>query len=120
MPAALLWTPSVAPVSRIGTIGTPGHSLAASFSIGPMIAGVSGGGGETLLGSWARVTATGAPASSASLARTSSTGVPGRMRQLTLAVARWGRALGAWPALTMVATQVVRSIEFHIGSAVTT
>ncbi len=38
------------------------------------------------------------------------------MRQFTLARARCGKALGAWPALTMVATRVVRIIELRPGS----
>src|SRR3546814_13031859 len=37
------------------------------------------------------------------------------MRQLTLAVARWGRALGACPASTIVATQVVRTWPMNSG-----
>jgi len=38
------------------------------------------------------------------------------MRQLTLASACWAKALGAWPALTWVATQVVRIVLFQAGS----
>ena len=38
------------------------------------------------------------------------------MRQLTLARARCGSALVAWPASSMVATQVVRSVAFQLGS----
>ena len=37
------------------------------------------------------------------------------MRQLTLACARCGSAFGAWPALTIVATHVVRSMLFQLG-----
>ena len=40
-----------------------------------------------------------------------STVSPGKMRQLTLAVARCGSAFSAWPASSSVATQVVRSVE---------
>jgi hypothetical protein len=36
------------------------------------------------------------------------------MRQLTFACARCGRAFGACPALTIVATQVVRSMLFQL------
>ena len=41
--------------------------------------------------------------------RTAATLVPGKMRQLMLALARCGKALSAWPPSSMVATQVVRS-----------
>src|SRR5271165_4000520 len=42
---------------------------------------------------------------------------PGKTRQLMLAVARWGRALSAWPPLIMVATQVVPIRPMVEGSA---
>ena len=41
---------------------------------------------------------------------------PGKMRQLTFAVARCGNAFGAWPPLSMVATQVVRRVELKRAS----
>ena len=37
--------------------------------------------------------------------------MPGKIRQFTLAVARWGNALLACPPSNRVATQVVRMIE---------
>ena len=42
------------------------------------------------------------------------------MRQLMFASANCGRALVAWPPESMVATQVVRSMELYFGSAATT
>ena len=41
---------------------------------------------------------------------------PGKMRQLTLAVARCGSAFGAWPPAICVATQLVRRMAFDDGS----
>ena len=41
---------------------------------------------------------------------------PGKMRQLTLAVARWGRAFGACPPLICVATQLVCRMALAEGS----
>src|ERR1700730_3953112 len=46
-----------------------------------------------------------------SCSRVSSCVVPGGVRQLTLALAHCGSALGAGPAESMVATQVVRRTE---------
>src|SRR3546814_4399022 len=43
------------------------------------------------------------------------TATPGRIRQLTLAETCCGNALGAWPPLIMVVTQVVRSMPFQLG-----
>ena len=50
-----------------------------------------------------------------SCAFTSSIGTPGKMRQLTLTFALCGRALSAWPACAMVATQVVRTCPTNSG-----
>ena len=95
-----------------GTRGTPGHSWWPTASAGPVICGVSGGGGETGLFSPAILMwMAGSSTTLASVAMTASGASPGRIRQLTLAVARCGRAFSAWPALTMVATQVVRIME---------
>src|ERR1035437_1286877 len=41
----------------------------------------------------------------------------GSKRQLTTAVASWGSAFWAWPAESMVATQVVRSWALYKGMA---
>ena len=49
------------------------------------------------------------------VARICSGASPGKMRQLTLARAVCGRALGAWPPESMVATQVVRRRAFVVG-----
>ena len=42
---------------------------------------------------------------------------PGKMRQLMLAVARCGKALSAWPPLTIVTTHVVPILPTMAGSA---
>src|SRR5438477_12878464 len=109
MPAGVRKAPSVAPADIDGTTGTPGHILAASSSTGLKILGVRGCGPlGTSLRLSAKVTLiSGSATSSCSLARTCSGVVPGKMRQLMLASARWGRALLAWPAFNRVGTQVV-------------
>src|SRR6201986_3738451 len=95
-----------------GTRGTPGQSCLPTASAGPRTWGVSGGGGETgLFSPTMEDLIAGASATFCSAAIPASGASPGMMRQLTLAVARCGRALGAWPAVSMVATQVVRIIE---------
>src|SRR5436190_13347576 len=113
MPTALRNDPSVPPGCSIGTTGTPGHMALEILSIGPSTDGgneVGGGGALRVLG---MVTATfGSSTSLIRVWRTSSGATPGKMRQLTLAVARCGRALVAWPALSIVATQVVRSMAW--------
>ncbi len=82
-----------------------------------MTAGVSGGGSDASLRVSSVVTFTiGSAAAASRLSRTDSTEVRGKMRQLTLATARWGRALVAWPPLSMVAMRVVRRMAFIDGS----
>src|SRR5215468_2102600 len=44
----------------------------------------------------------------------------GRTRQFTVAAASCGSAFKAWPPSSMVATQVVRKVEFHAGEAAAT
>ena len=99
-------------------IGTPGHIFAATVSMGFMISGVRGGGVLlTSLRAPSVVTVIfGSSTSFCRVARTSSAEVPGKMRQFTLARARCGRALVAWPASSIVATQVVCTIPFRPGS----
>src|SRR5471030_384266 len=82
---------------------------------------VKGGGGELppRISSVSTLTAGSAMARS-SARRTVSCVTPGKMRQLMLARARCGRALVAWPASSMVATQVVRSIAAQPASRLDT
>src|SRR3569833_44844 len=121
MPAAVRYRPSVAPVDWVGRIGVPGHISFETCLIGPMISGVSGGGGPAGLGVPSAVTVTlGSPAAWIRAWRTLSTDWPGKMRQFTMALARWGRALSAWPPMIMVATQVVREDECQPASRETT
>ena len=58
----------------------------------------------------------GSPTTETSVSRTASTATPGKIRQLTLAATCCGKAFSACPPSIMVATQVVRSMECHIGS----
>ena len=92
----------------VGTSGTPGHICALTRSAGSKISRVKGGAGDkvalptgvTLIWSLA--------STRCRVLVTESIDSSGRMRQLTVARARCGRALVAWPASSMVATQVVR------------
>jgi hypothetical protein len=100
---------SLAPADMPGTTGTPGKR-AWIASLTSFIS--SGRSGEASLATDAAVERghlhLGIAATSASLSPAHrATEVPGKMRQLMLAVARWGSALVAWPALAIVATQVV-------------
>src|ERR1035438_5007011 len=95
IPAAFKNSPSVAPGCKIGSTGTPGKYSAASFFIGANICAVNGGGGE--LGprvSNVETTTFGSATNCSSLLRTLSASTPGKMRQLILALARCGSALG--------------------------
>src|SRR6476661_8392439 len=118
MPALLVKRPSVAPTDMVGTTGTPGQIRPAIWRIGSRIAGLSGGGGEVGSGAPSGVMVmAGLFRTRAISAWVSSIVWPGKMRQLTLAVTRWGWALGAWPPLIRVGMQVVRRVAFHTGLA---
>src|SRR5579859_8042405 len=100
----------------VGMRGTPGHILAATCFTGPRILSVKGGGGDTgLKEPTGLILIPGSATTSWRVFCTSGIGVPGRMRQLTLALACCASALGAWPPSSMVATQVVRSVLFQPG-----
>src|SRR3954465_6814580 len=73
----------------------------------------SGRSGDGLLGCASSTNSTltfGSATISISFALTDAGDTPGRMRQLTLALAICGSALVAWPPSSFVATQVVRII----------
>src|SRR5580765_3628459 len=96
-----------------GTTTTPGNIALVIDSTAAITSGLSADG---LLGVASPIndTATfGSAAISTSFALIDSAATPGRMRQLTLAVASCGRALLACPPASRVATQVVRIIEFQ-------
>src|SRR5262249_9568609 len=79
----------------------------------------SGRSGDGLLGLASPTNETvifGSASPSTSLSRPEFGDTPGRMRQLTFAVASCGSALVAWPPDSIVATHVVRIIEFQYGS----
>src|ERR1700751_2308723 len=112
MPRARRIELSLAPGSICGTTGTPGHSSALTFSRGPITSGRNGDGlvasdpapRETI-----GVTEIFGSLSTSTRALIVSSDVwPGRIRQLTLAVATPGSAFLAWPAWSTVATEVVR------------
>src|SRR3984957_11063603 len=121
MPAGVMKEASGAPISSCGITGTPGQRLAASAVMGCMIACVSGGATLAwLCAAWVVIVISGSPANAASLPRIVSALVPGKMRQLTLALTCWGRALVAWPPLIKVTTQVVRMAALYLGSVAST
>ena len=108
-PVAPKTAPSVAPADMAGTTGVPGQYSVVSLSTGPNTFGfrVCGPLGTSLRMAASVTLISGSPASSTSFCRTCSGVVPGKMRQLTLAVARCGSALVAWPPDSMVAIHVV-------------
>src|SRR6185437_11785284 len=108
MPAARVNMPSVAPADITGTTGSPGNLACTALLTAAITSGRSGEAGESIAPSAERVTV--APGSAITLMicwRTLSDGTPGKIRQLTLAVTFWGRALVACPPSIMVATQVL-------------
>src|SRR5262249_37342344 len=111
MPTGVRKAPSVAPADMAGTTGVPGQYSATSLSTGPNTFGFRGCGplGLSLRLAPPDHLLSGSAASSASFCRTCSGVVPGKIRQLTLAVARWGSALVACPPDSMVAMHVVCS-----------
>ena len=117
MPTWVIRRESVAPGSMNGTTGTPGHICWDTCSIGPSTLAGSGMGAaiELAPGGWVTVTVGSSIAATRSW-RTSSAVCPGMIRQLRVALARWGRAFTAWPASSRVATQVVRSMAWSPGS----
>src|SRR5215204_4474410 len=114
IPALRVYIPSVAPACINGSTERPGQYLETSGSIRESSVGVGADGGLGIGGS-STVTATLSPASRRTTVSTSATGSPGRMRQFTTARATCGNALFAWPALTFVATHVVRSCALYSG-----
>src|ERR1035437_5134398 len=117
MPARIITVPSVAPVSMAGTTGGPGQYLlvlavTAAITLGSM--GVWG----VVTGWFISLRVILESASTCSSVRLMSAGLStGSRRQLTTAVASWGSAFWAWPAESMVATQVVRSWALYKGMA---
>src|SRR5437762_4658374 len=105
-------------VAQIRAVGAGGAHGADDRDAGPEIGSELFDGLHDLLVQWRGVLRTGPPSgvieipSSAStrlrVACTSSIGSPGRTRQLTVALARCGRAFTACPPWIWVATQVVR------------
>jgi len=98
----------VAPVLIVGTTGTPGHISCVVASMARSSSGVRGDGGLGLAGARGVTLTPESATTRRSVASTCSGGSPGRMRQFTVARARWGSAFSAWPPSISVATQVVR------------
>src|SRR4026209_1947183 len=94
-----------------GTTGVPGQYFAVSFSTAPNNFGfrICGPLGTSLRVDANVTLIAGSPASSASFWRTCSGVVPGKMRQLTLAGARWGGAVVGGRPDGVVAMHVVCS-----------
>src|SRR5271157_4252548 len=120
MPAMRRYFPSLAPVDMEGTTGRPGHIVPSVRAKVAFNSGRRGEGGTATMGmsflsdvfSATKVIMSLESATTLSnVLRTSSGSSPGNTRQLTLARAVCGRALGAWPPESMVATQVVWSSE---------
>ena len=112
MPAARRYLLSVAPVPIVGMTSTFGPNTSrVTFVIGCMISGDSGDGDACSIAGAFEIFTPVSLAAFSSAARTSAGSWPGAIRQLTLAVAVCGSALRACPPESIVATQVVRSIE---------
>jgi hypothetical protein len=106
---------SVAPADIDGTIGRPGARRSIALRSAFMTSSRSG---EASLGLGLLTSLTcafGSPIAFTSVDCTDSTDSPGKTRQLMLAVALCGSALGAWPPRSIVATQVVPSCPTYSG-----
>src|SRR3954452_15450036 len=86
------YNPSVAPVPIVGTTTAPGNIALVIDSSGCMICGWSDEGGLGFAGSTYVKVTFGSAITSVSVRLITAGSSPGRMRQLTLAVASWGRA----------------------------
>src|SRR5262245_34328945 len=95
----------------------PGKSCFVRDSTALMTSGRSGDGLLGVAGLTTDTLICESASTSTSLSRTDAGDTPGRMRQLTLAVASCGSAFGAWPPASRVATHVVRIIEFQYAEA---
>src|SRR5260370_15848401 len=122
MPAMRAYFPSVAPVDMVATRGTPGQTALKTFSMACVTSGSSGEEGTGTTGTTfpsgascgTMLTLTfGSLATRSRGLWTPSGSSPGQMRQLTLARAVCGRACGAWPPESMVATDVVCRSELE-------
>src|SRR4051812_46394456 len=104
----------------LGRKGTPGKYFATRRSAGPIIFASSGGGTAIGRRRPTIVTVTlGSAIARMSAALVVSASSPGTIRQLIVALARCGKALGACPPSNIVATQVVRNIELKVRSVET-
>src|SRR5580704_19195238 len=117
IPAVRVMRPSVAPVDIEGTTGTLPHKAWTVSSMARVTSGSRGEGGTvtsltsepSAACSGTSVTTTFGSATARSIVlRMLSGSSPGKIRQLTLARAVCGRAFGAWPPESMVATQVAQ------------
>src|SRR5207248_1267567 len=120
MPALRVYLPSVAPVDMVATRGTPGQLIVKILFIAWVSSGSSGEGGTATTGTGfpsgsvcdtMLIFTFGSLATRSRVLRISCGSSPGKMRQLTLARAVCGSALGAWPPESIVATHVVCSKE---------
>ena len=113
MPAARNDRPSVAPITMIGTVCTPGH-IACVTSVTARRTSARNGDAGLCTASPSCVMATSVSAITLrSDSRTYATPSSGNTRQFTVAAASCGSAFIAWPPSSIVATHVVRSVAFH-------
>src|SRR5262252_831689 len=111
MPATRRLRPSVAPITILGTTGTPGHI----FEVTRVAASrTSGRRDEDGPRENSPIDLTETCSSATTFLRADSTysgESSGRTRQFTVAAASCGKAFSAWPPSSMVATHVVRRVE---------
>src|SRR5262245_46982552 len=99
-----------------GTTTAPGYICFVSDSTAVMTSARSGAGGLGLAWPTNDTLIFGSARTSASLSFTEFGDMPGRIRQLTFALASCGSAFLACPPSSIVATHVVRIIEFQYGT----
>src|SRR4051812_26910158 len=110
---------SLAPDAMLGKIGRPGWIAPIAFVTAATKSGRIGEGSLATEPSVTSLIFTAGSAATCSSCFMMSAGLwPGKMRQLMLALARWGRAFSPWPPLIIVVTQVVPILPIVAGLAV--
>src|ERR1700722_13126104 len=107
--------PSVAPMTIMGTTGTPGQIFFEDSVIALKRSGRIGEAGPALDPSIILMVTSSSEAICFRADSTYSGESSGRTRQFTVAAASWGRAFTAWPPSSWVATQVVRRVALNCG-----
>src|ERR1700679_2120588 len=120
MPATRRYRPSVAPVTMIGTVCTPGQIFSVVVVTAASTSGRIGEAGLAATGRIEVIETCSSLTTCFSADSTYSGESSGSTRQLTVAAASCGRAFMAWPPSSSVATQVVRRVAFQVGEAAAT